>query len=232
MATRISISDAPLATLGQEGIEQNIPVASKDAQDNVTPQRTTIAALAAYIGAGDMPAVPQIQSFAVQGNPAIVYDAPAGTLPNGNGPELVVRINTGNREIWSGDRDYYRVSDGDIILTVPGVYNLVVTLAANYASTTPSRQHRWKFNMDLETPSGVESVEGSYERPRVTNDDAEPTIAHANILCAVAATNRIRTYIRVQNVGQGTSISPALERWTLLDIGRPKRCRWTISRVA
>ena len=232
MATRISISDAPLAVLGQAGIEQNMAVASKDAAGKVTPQRTTVAAMAAYIGAGDMPAVPQIQAFVVQGNPAVVYDAPAGTPSNGNGPEVVVPVSSGNRIVWSGDESYYRVIEGDIVTTEAGIYNLTVVLAANYASTTPSRQHRWKFNMDITTPSGTDSVEGPYERPRVTDNDAEPTLAQANITFRSTANGRIRTRLRVQNIGQGNSIDPALERWTLLDIGRPKRCLWTISRVA
>ena len=232
MAQRLAISDAPLATLGELGAEQNIPLANKVGTADAIPQRTTVESLAEYIGTGGEGFQPQIQTFVLPTGTGQRYSVPSNFAINSRtGSGRIQWTNTG-KIVWAGDDDYYFAQNGDLFLTQDGVYSCTFTINAIYSNQSGTGNWRLRLIADIITPTEVESIEGVQITPALSPNARSPTLINAGITFRNEGDSRVRINLSMQNVGFGATGNPHNEFFELISGDDFRRCMATIRKLS
>ena len=232
MAQRIAISEAPLATLGELGAEQNIPLANKVGTADAIAQRTTIESLAEYIGTGGEGFQPQIQTFVLPVGSGQRYSVPSSWGINSRTGSTRIQWTEAGKIVWAGDDDYYTESGGDLYLTEDGVYSCIFTVNATYVNQSGTGNWRIRMIADIITPTEVESIEGVQITPALSPNARSPTLINAGVTFRNEGDGRLRINLSMQNVGFGATGNPHNEFFELISGDDFRRCMATIRKLS
>ena len=232
MTNRISISDAELATLGELGAVQSIPIISTDGEGNATPQRTTVEALTEFIQGGSAPQ-PQIQTFLIPPPPtAQIFTMPSALASNGVIQPQTVRWSTVDKVVWAGDTDYYRTDGENVIITEGGVYEVTLAIGALYLNGVGTGRWNWRWIVDITSAAGTETVQGVEITPETSSNEREPTLINTTITFGSPTDSELRVVLYAQNVGPEPTPNANNEIFRLTGGDQFRRCMLTIEKAA
>ena len=165
MPERLSISEAPKATLGAPGVEQNIPMAERTTDGEVTAKRTTIADMANFFGGGGGGIQPEIIQFGISetltGDLSIPRSMAAGAVTN----PFRLRFDTASVAIIAGSENFYALGPNELIFSQAGVYRFTVAPTALYTPSANTGGYRWTARIITALNNADETIDGQYIRP-------------------------------------------------------------------
>ena len=165
MPERLSISEAPKATLGAPGVEQNIPMAERTTDGEVTAKRTTIADMANFFGGGGGGIQPQIIQF--EANPTATGDLsiPRNLAAGATSEFLGVHFDSSTVNVIAGSEDFYAVGNDTVIFAEAGVYRFTVSPTVIYTPAANTGGYRYTSLIQTGVNNQNQWTEGQYIRP-------------------------------------------------------------------
>lgn len=215
MANRIGITEAPLATLGETGVEQSLPVAETQDKGIITPKRTTIADLQAYIGGGGGGISTQIQRFNISDLPPTEIDPVDGQQINEVGPFVKINLTELNKTIFAGDSDFYSITDGEIGISVEGVYKMNWNIGGQYSNTSGTGAWRYRPLVGIGLATLSEAIEGDYIRPQSIIGTRNIGFARDEVIFEGKVNQSYGIFLALVNTGTSPSPNPATESMIL-----------------
>lgn len=203
MANRLGITEAPLATLGEAGAEQNVPMVNVN-QGILKPERTTIAAMMAYFGGGGGGFSPQIREFDPVPSTLMVITPSANTQPGAFASGLQTfswQYRVGGIQV--GDPAFYGLQNGRIQLTAAGTYAVRVQMDFNYTNPGNTGQWRYDFQHSIGDVTNLSRFYGGYIRPIGTTTPVEFTAFHYTEIIQIVAPITLTFTYRLRNIGFG-----------------------------
>ena len=165
MPERLSISEAPKATLGQAGVDQNIPMAERTTEGEVTAKRTTIADMANFFGGGGGGIQPQIIQFEANptatGDLSINRNLPAGSLST----LLNIKFDSSTVNVIAGSPDFYAVGNNTVIFAESGAYRFTIAPRVDYTPAAATGGYRYTGFIRTGINNQNITLAGNYIRP-------------------------------------------------------------------
>lgn len=211
MANRIGIVEAPKATLGQENVEQYIPVAEGDAENVVTPKSTTITDMAAFFDGGGEGFDPVVVDYRFDQRDLVNYVIPGGIPVNGSGPTDTLEFREENKTVHAGEEDEVITNGEFFTFKNSGIYIVLCQFGGLYSNQGGIGQWRWRFEWSFGGLAFSRRGEGSYVRPVSNVSNTQRLMFDFELLAPVTAsiTNTLQTTIR--NIGNSANSNPSNE---------------------
>ena len=165
MPERLSISEAPKATLGAPGVEQNIPMAERATDGEVTAKRTTIADMANFFGGGGGGIQPEIIQFGISEALTGDLSIPRGLLAGAMTQPFRLRFDTESVAIIAGSEDFYALGPNELIFSEAGVYRFTISPTALYTPSANTGAYRYTARLITALNNVDETMNGDYIRP-------------------------------------------------------------------